>query len=121
MPIYYGSGGLMEPPPWSIDNDLSIKELSKYKDILVKAKKQFQYSHDNVFCNSIKLNHKYKKKFIAEFDMGSTNMQIGAYQMYLEYLIAEANRILRKKNKNNVRFDVIGSYTSGYIIIMKKK
>lgn len=120
MPIYYGSGGLLEPPPWSIDNDLSIKDLSKYKEILADAKRQFPHNHDGVFCSSVKLNQKYKKKFIAEFDMRTTNMQVGAYQMYLENLISTANQILKKKNKNNVRFDIIGSYTSGYIIIMRK-
>lgn len=119
MPIYYGAGGLLKVP-WTLETKMSIKDLRYYRAFLRKAKSKFDKNYDRVFCDSIKLSGDFDNQYIAEFDSRATNMEIGLYQNYLEDLIFEANKLLSKK-KPNRKFDIAGSWTSGYIILMKNK
>lgn len=119
MPIYgYG----VTKAPWTIETEMKKKKLIKLKKIIIQARESFAYSHDQVFCNSIKCNLNLDELYIASYDMSKTNMPVGNYQVELESLIQEANFILSKDNSfKNHKFDIIGNWTMGKIIIMVKK
>ena len=119
MPIY--GYGIMSAP-WTIENELKKETLVKLRKIIRSAKSSFDHSNDQVFCSSIKDNVDMIEPYIASYDMSKTNMSVALYQSYMESLVQEANFILSKKNKfNNYKFDIMGNWQIGKIIIMKKK
>ena len=119
MPIYgYGLVGA----PWVRETKIEIKKFYKLVKIINQAKQSFDYSNDEVFCRSIKVNQSDENySYIAVYDKSKTGIDESTYIFRLEVLINEANLILSKNKKfENYKFDIMGYWTVGQIIIMKK-
>lgn len=120
MPIYGFNGTGMAP--YSRVTDIKRDKLSKFVTILEKAKKEFMYSHDEIFCRNIELNLFCKDtSYVAKYNMFRTGIDESTYIFRLEALINEANVILAKNKYSNYRFDIMGSWTMGQIILMEMK
>lgn len=117
MPIYTDKLN-----PWKVAQKLTYKDLIKFQGILEKAKKEFFYKDDYTFCKSIQTNYKLDAVYVASYDYSKTGITLESYIIRLQYLINEANRQLSRITKyNNYKFDIIGSWTIGKIIMMEKK
>ena len=117
MPIYTDKLN-----PWKIAQKLSYKDLIKFQGILEKAKKDFFYNTDYNFTKSIETNYKLDSIYVASYDYSKTGISLESYVVRLQYLINEANRQLGRISKyNNYKFDIIGNWGIGRIIIMEKK
>lgn len=120
MPIYCNYG--TTKAPYSRVTNLNYKDIMKLSKIIFEAKKSFMYKSDDVFCRSVEINLTSEPNKIATFNFFRTGIDDSAYIQRLEALINEANILLVKNKKyaNDYRFDIMGSWTYGEIIIMKK-
>lgn len=114
MPIYGNYG--VNNAPWVKINEMATSELAKLMMIFKKAEKK--YSFDDVFLKSIIYNDKMKQVYIATYDISKTNMNEFTYRTQLEGLIKYANEMIIKKK--NIKFDIMGTWVTGKIIIMTK-
>lgn len=117
MPIYgYG----LISTPWVLCNEMSKLKLNKmmklFKDVELHCGMQESFRHSIIY------NIDPKICYIADYDSTKTNMDEFAYQKSMEDLINMANKELFKNRKfENYKFDVMGSFTIGKIVIMEKK
>ena len=132
MPIY--GYGLMGGDPWVLCKKMELGRLLKLIEIF-RDELHEQFKLDSVFINSIQVNTNPQKCFIADFDISKTNINIYTYQKNMEKVIMACNKILidekslklkiaNKKIKydfSNYKFDIMGSWTTGKVIIMQKK
>lgn len=119
MPIYgYGTNGA----PWSLAKSIKPVDYYKLRNIFKKAKRSFQYSKSEMFVNNIKTFSEYNNNVIAEYDSSKLGIEVAQYQYMLEKLIDEANRLLGESSKcPSYKFDIMGNWTIGKVIIMEKK
>lgn len=118
MPLY--GYGLLRAP-WVLEDVIKRKDLVELIKVLRSAKRSFTYSQDKVFLSSINDNLKVEESYISSYDNSKTNLPVSTYQLRLEDLIYEANKLLIKSKKfPNYKFDIMGSWTIGRIIIMKR-
>lgn len=118
MPIYgFGTIGA----PWKIAEKVLPKNYYKLRDIFKKAKKSFEYSNADIFIKNIQVYSDYNNCTIATYDSSKLGIEVSQYQIMLEKLINEANNILNNySNFKNYKFDIIGNWTIGKVIIMEK-
>jgi hypothetical protein len=115
MPIYgYGLIGA----PWTWDKNLSKSDHLYYIKTLKKALRNFEYAKDDIFRATIDFNIKGNDtSFIAYFNIHRSNIPYATYMRNMESLLNEANNSLKK---DNIKFDIIGNWDVGKIIIMKR-
>lgn len=130
MPIY--GYGLMGGDPWTLCEKMELGRLIKLIEVF-DDKLYEEFKLNPVFMNSVQINTNLQKCFIADFDISKTNIDIYTYQNNIEKVIMRANRFLidkkelkLKKTKikydfSNYKFDIMGSWTTGKVIIMQKK
>lgn len=120
MPIY--GYEFIGGNPWVVVTSIERKTLIKLRKVLKNAKTSFEYCKEIAFCKSVKDNEEMKDLYIASFDISGTNMDQYRYQTYVEALIRECNYLLSMNYKyKKYKFDIIGQYYCGKIIIMEKK
>lgn len=111
MPIYgYGTNGA----PWIRVTEMSSVKLAKMMKKVKDAEKEFKF--DEVFLHSIIYNKDFDEVYIAKYDFSKTGMDIYTYQKQIEKLIFIAS----KKAGANYKFDIMGTFSIGKIIIMTK-
>lgn len=115
MPIY-GINFIKSCKSWCLYKRFSKDDFNDYIIRLIRAKNNFIYSEDQIFLSSIKTNTDYNKGYIASYDINLTRENTETYSTKLECLINYCNRELLNKN---FKFDIVGSWTVGRIIIMK--
>lgn len=117
MPIYgYG----VTKAPWIFCKTLTVKKLIKFINIFKSVETEFKL--DPVFLKSITYNSELKGPFIASYDLSKTNINAYIYQTNIEKLVSNANKILSKnRSYDNYKFDIMGTWTIGKIIVMEKK
>lgn len=130
MPIY--GYGLMGGDPWTLCEKMELGRLIKLIEVFDNELYE-EFKLNPVFMNSVQINTNPQKCFIADFDISKTNIDIYTYQNNIEKVIMRANRFLidkkelkLKKTKikydfSNYKFDIMGSWTTGKVIIMQKK
>lgn len=121
MPIYgFGTIGA----PWVLEKNITDQTLYKLVNVVKTAKKSCTYHNNESFIRSIKDNFPRKENafYISTFDSSKTNIPTANYQVMLEDLIKKCNEILIKnKIFSKYKFDIMGNWTTGTIIIMVKK
>lgn len=115
MPIY---GKTLTPPPWVLETKLNKQKIIRLKTIFNKALK----NENKGVQMTLKPNETYDKPYLYTFDV---NLYSGTPQNYstnLEELINLANRELKKDKVfgKDYRFDIMGNWSFGDIIIMKR-
>ena len=115
MPIY---GKTLTPPPWVLETKLNKQKIIRLKTIFNKALK----NENKGVQMTLKPNETYDKPYLYTFDV---NLYSGTPQNYstnLEELINLANRELKKDKVfgKYYRFDIMGNWSFGDIIIMKR-
>ena len=118
MPIY--ASGLISAP-WSVCKEIKRDKFIKMRKVFIQARHAFKYYNDTVFLSSIESNNKMEECFIASYDYSKTGMSLEVYYTRMEELIAECNRTLIKKKVTNYKFDIVGSWSIGKIVLMEKK
>lgn len=117
MPIY--AFGLVSAP-WVICKSIDVKKLVEFIKIFKKVEKEFK--SNEYFIKSITYNTKLDNCYIAKYDSSKTNIETYHYQQNIESMINKANEILSKKHSyDNYKFDIMGTWVNGRIIIMEKK
>lgn len=123
MPIYANYG--VNKAPWTLKTSIPFKELNDLVKIFLEARKTFAYKGDTAFLSTITPNTKLEEAYIARFDIGRSMIPEGIYMQNLEALINECNlslETLKKKKKfPDYKYDIIGNWDSGKIIILEKK
>lgn len=118
MPIY-GFGTITAP--WSLAKAVKPKDYYKLRDIFKRAKKTFEYSNAELFIRNIKTCSEYNNNIIASYDSSKLGIDIAQYQIMLEKLVGYANKLLgESKRFEKYKFDIMGNWTVGNIIIMEK-
>ena len=115
MPIY---GKTLTPPPWVLETKLNKQKIIRLKTIFNKALK----NENKGVQMTLRPNETYDKPYLYTFDV---NLYSGTPQNYstnLEELINLANRELKKDKVfgKDYRFDIMGNWSFGDIIIMKR-
>ena len=142
MPIYTDK---IQATQYKVVTQIDIRSFEKLLNIFKKAKNTFPYKDKYVFLKSIELDEagkslqfyglkvatdellgtdlsKVQDKFpyISKF-YNDPKLCINDYNyiMMMEALIKEANRLIPKRS--SYLFDIVGSWTNGKVIILKKK
>jgi len=142
MPIYTNK---LTSQQYKIVTKIDIKTFKKLLDNFIKAKNTFPYKDKYYFLKSIELDEAgkslefYNIKVIID-DLANTNLSkiddkfpfISKfyndpklhitdynYGMMMESLINHANSLLPSSSK--YKYDIVGSWTNGKVIIMQKK
>lgn len=119
MPIYNSP---LAKAPWVVVKKMEKKRLKKYIDVFKDSMKSFPGRRDFTFLSSIDVNASLTKCYIAEYDIHKTAHAVGDYQNKLESLVREANNQLNKHSKlKDIKFDIIGNWTYGKVILIEKK
>ena len=123
MPIY---GYNAIEYPWMVCRELKRKELIELKKIFSIARRSCKYADNDSFRKSIVCNISSESITIAKFDIHDSNLTEAAYTDAMEDLIMEANRILSRYdpheiNRDKYRFDIIGGWTVGRVMIIQRK
>jgi hypothetical protein len=121
MPIYCNLNGVNKAP-WVIVKEMSIKDIKKYISIFQKAMKKFKYKNDALFLHTIDINiyNVTNNCYIASFDKSKTTIPVFNYQNELEELINYANELMLRSHIDNYKFDIMGTWITGKVIIMTK-
>lgn len=115
MPIY---GKTLTPPPWVLETKLTKQKIIRLRTIFNRV---LRYEHKGI-QQTLKQNTTYDKPYIYTFD---SNLYSGTFQNYssnLEALINLANTELKKDKMfgTDYRFDIMGNWSFGNIIVMKR-
>ena len=115
MPIY---GKALTPPPWILETKLSKQSILKLRTIFNRALKD---NHTGVQL-TLTPNEDYSKPFLYTFDSTKYSGTFNNYSTDLEALINKANVELAKDKiyGKDYRFDIMGNWSWGNIIIMKR-
>ena len=125
MPIY---GYHLIAEPWVLENQLRVKDLLKLQKYL-KAALDKEFPDDVNFRTSIRMQRANSDgeyySYIASFDYSKSNIDQRYYTQKMERLINEANKAINTNRKekikySNYKFDILGSWSTGFIIIMKR-
>ena len=88
------------------------------KDALSKNKEL-----NSMFQQGLTPNTDYREPYIYSYDINDSLLDRGTFVNDLEGLIQTANQLLTKDSRKyyaNYRFDIVGSWTVGKIILIKK-
>ena len=116
MPIYTDINN------WKLVPSLRQGEILMFRDVIKKAMKdsKFDYRTDKDFLTSFSANSEYNEPYIYSYDISNSLLDRGQYAKELEDLIKVANYHLSQSKKwyNKYKFDILGSYTVGKIIVL---
>jgi hypothetical protein len=115
MPIY---GKTLTPPPWVLETKLNKQKIIRLRTIFQRVLR----NENKGVQQTLKPNEIYDKPYLYTFDC---NLYTGTFQNYstnLEELINLANAELRKDKVfgKDYRFDIMGNWSFGNIIVMKR-
>lgn len=115
MPIY---GKTLTPPPWVLETKLNKQKILQLRHIFNSVMK-FDSSGISM---TLKPNETYDKPYLYTFDAGLYQGNLRNYSTYLENLINQANQELIKNKVYgpDYRFDIMGNWSFGNIILMKR-
>jgi hypothetical protein len=142
MPIYTNK---LTSQQYKVVTKIDIKTFKKLLDNFIKAKNTFPYKDKYYFLKSIELDEAGKSlklydvkviiddlvdtnlskiddkfPFISKFyNDPKLNITDYNYGMMMESLINHANSLLPSSSK--YKYDIVGSWTNGKVIIMQKK
>ena len=126
MPIY---GKTLTPPPWVLETKLGKQKILILRRIFDKALKE---DDTGVAQTLIKNEKEYNKPYLYTFDATKYPGPQQNYAYHLETIINRANEYLKKekmfnkhyndssRNDMDYRFDIMGNWSFGNIIIMKR-
>lgn len=106
-----------KPGNWNLITSLSKGEIFIFRNYIFNAKKKFKYKNDSKFLNTLKPNTIYEKPYIYIFDSKNEDDR---YILKIQDLIREANKEVSKDYKG-YKLDIMGTWDSGYIVVMKNK
>lgn len=114
----------MNSDNWKIIKVLKQGEIFMYRDIIKKALKdsKFEYRYDKDFISSLKPNKDYSEPYIYSYDISDTLLDRGQFVKELEDLLKVANYEMSQSKKfyNKYKFDILGSWTTGQIVVMAR-
>lgn len=103
--------------------DIKPKDILTLRKIINDAKISFDYNLDQSFTSSVETFSEYNLN-MARFNILGTGLTEHEYIIRLDSFLAECNRLLHEKRIsrfNNLKFDIMGSWTRGQIILMALK
>ena len=124
MPIYMRPKEEYKLPE---PGDLKFKDIVKFKEILMKAKRSYMYKDEEEFNNSVQLYNIVDLSYdIATYDIQRTSLDDKSFIANLEQLLITSNDLLRRSpygrsNRGYFRFDIMGNWTKGHIVILIQK
>lgn len=114
----------MNDDNWKVLKTLKQGEIFMYRDVIRKALKnsKFEYRYDKDFISSLKPNKDYSDPYIYSYDISDTLLDRGQFVKELEDLLKVANYEMSQSKKfyNKYKFDILGSWTTGQIIVMSR-
>lgn len=144
MPIYTDK---LQSQQFKVVTKIGVKDFEKLLNIFKKAKETFPYKNKYYFLSSIELDEAgkslefYELKFTIDYLAGTNyadikdkfpfiskfyndpklNINDYNYILMMESLIAKSNELLRRSKYKNYKFDIVGSWTNGKVIILEEK
>lgn len=123
MPVYVNPKEDYKLPK---TGDLSFKEVVELKKIILQAKKSYMYKYEEEFNDSVEPYNIIDLCYnLASYDIKRTSLDDKTFIQCLEQLLIECNIRLDKskfgRKKNKFRFDIMGNWTKGEIVILIKK
>jgi hypothetical protein len=117
MPIY---GSSLLPDRWKMEEKFTKQTLTRLKVIFNQA-----FNTDPIARSikpAFKANETGDKPYIYEFDYNRSGLSQSTFSLRLQHTIDIANNKLKadKVYAKDYRFDIIGSWEEGQIIIMKR-
>lgn len=115
MPIY---GKTLTPPPWILEKKLNKNKILQLRFIFNKVLK----NETNGVQQTLVPNTDYTIPYLYAYDSTKYPGLIDNYSTNLECLISRANVELAKDKVygKDYRFDIMGNWSFGNIIIMKR-
>lgn len=103
--------------------DIKPTDIMPLRNIITEAKESFEYSKNKAFTNSIVIYSDFNVN-MARYNIAGTGIDESVYITALEAFIYECNKILAAKNKaryKKLKYDIMGNWTQGQIILMIQK
>ena len=115
MPIY---GKTLTPPPWVLETKLNKQKIIRLRTIFNKVLK---YENKGIE-QTLKMNTTYDKPYLYTYDCSLYSGTFQNYSTNLEAVINQANTELQKDKVfgKDYRFDIMGNWSFGNIIVMKR-
>lgn len=115
MPIY---GKTLTPPPWILEKKLNRQKILQLRVIFNRALK----NETNGVQQTLVENTEYSKPYLYSYDSMKYPGLVDNYSTNLENLIRKANLELSKDKVygKDYRFDIMGNWSFGNIIVMKR-
>ena len=115
MPIY---GKTLTPPPWILEKKLNRQKILQLRVIFNRALK----NETNGVQQTLVENTEYTKPYLYSYDSMKYPGLVDNYSTNLENLIRKANLELSKDKVygKDYRFDIMGNWSFGNIIVMKR-
>lgn len=108
--------------------DLKFKDVVKLKEIISTAKSRYLYKEDYEFNSNIQFYNIIDLSYnLATYDINRTSLDDKSFISHLEQLLIECNnmaktsRYFKYSRHLDIRFDIIGNWTKGEIIVLIKK
>ena len=115
MPIYgYGVIGA----PWTICREIDKKTLFIMINKFIENQDKIKCFDKESFIKTIEYNIKMEECYIGTYDIAKSNINEYNYMKCMEELLKIMNSIYEKKK---YKFDIVGQWTAGKIVIMVKK
>ncbi len=110
---------------YTIDNDLTTNQLADFTKVIIRASKEFEYADNKRFWHTIHLNLALEGSYIGTYDIAKSGIPFASYKVILQSLIDRANYIIINdkrlvKKYRDYKFDVIGTWEDGKIIMTKR-
>lgn len=111
---------------YTIDNDLTTTQIADFIKVLNRARTEYEYKDNTRFWTTIHINLGMEASYIATYDIAKSSIPFASYKYILEALLDRCNYILINdkrlvKKYRNYKFDVIGTWEDGKIIMTSKK
>ena len=115
MPIY---GKTLTPPPWVLEKNLNKQKILRLRVIFNRVLK----NETTGVQQTLKENKDYKNPYLYSYDCSRYPGTFDSYMYNLEAVINKANLELSKDKvfKKDYRYDIMGNWSFGNIIIMKR-
>ena len=115
MPIY---GKTLTPPPWILEKKLNRQKILQLRVIFNRVLK----NETNGVQQTLVENTEYNKPYLYSYDSMKYPGLVDNYSTNLENLIRKANLELSKDKVygKDYRFDIMGNWSFGNIIVMKR-
>ena len=116
MPILnYG----MNVSNWTLVTSLSKAEIYVFRQFIYEAKKKFKYKNDKTFLKTLDPNLDFKKPYVYKFDSTINKETDNTYILKMQSLWEEANKLMDKQYKD-YKLDIMGTWDTGYIVLMRR-